>query len=135
MNNENLNNLLVQRAYDALEGINCEIPEDCKQIIKARLLLREVLHYHTFDWYFAQLPGLYIDDNDEVTVADNDNLDCYLPNLSLQSNKWLITYSYDFDSSIYKVFMDKSPLNAVIKAYNWCIEQGFIKGEENYEFY
>lgn len=131
MNNENLNKLLVQRAYDALEDVNGGSSKDCEQIMKTRLLLEEVLHYHTFDWYFSQLPGLYIDDNDKITIADNDNLDCYLPNLSFQSNKWLITYSYDFDSSIYKVFMDKSPLNAVIKAYNWCKEQGFIRNNEN----
>lgn len=128
MNNENLNKLLVQRAYDALEYVNGEIPDDCEHIIRARLLLKEVLHYHTFDWYFAQLPGLHIN-NDKVTVASKDELDCYLPSLSYQSDKWLIVYSHDFDNSIYKIFMDNSPLNVVIKVYNWCREKGLIKNK------
>lgn len=127
MNNENLNKLLTKKAYDILENVQGETSNDCKLILHARLYLEEVLRYHTFDWYFVQLPGLYVNDKGEIVVADENSLDCYLPNLSYQGDKWLVIYSYDFENSVYKVFMGKTPLEAVVKAYNWCAVKGFIK--------
>lgn len=79
------------------------------------------------DKMLMALPYIDIDPDDGIPRI-NDEAE-YTPLLCRYGNKWQL-YWADDENYFIPVKEEDTPTEAIQKAYDYCIEQGWIKGEE-----
>jgi hypothetical protein len=78
------------------------------------------------DKMLMSLPYFDIDpDDDTIQVSDKGD---YVPILSRVGSKWQLYWS-DGEHYYFPVEEENTPTEAIQKAYDYCVEQGWIKKE------
>lgn len=83
----------------------------------------------TMEDYIEALPYLSVesDASGKMKFITTDNDWAYIPTLYKFEGEWLIDWIDSEESDSLVVIKGMTPFEAAKKAYNWCVEKGFIK--------
>ena len=87
----------------------------------------------TLEDYIEALPYLSVnsDASGKMKFIKTDNDWAYIPTLYKFEGEWAIDWIDSEESDSLEVIKGMTPFEAVKNAYNWCVEEGYIKDTLN----